>query len=55
MVLRTRGSYGGKVRECTMVTRAGLAWLRLRWRVGPGRDLAVAEADALPQARLPGV
>ena len=55
MVLRARGTYGGKLRESTMVTRAGLAWLRLRWRVGPEREHAVAAAEAIPQHRLPGV
>jgi len=40
-----------RYREQTMVTRTGLDWLRLRWNVGPAKELE-AEAQA---ARRQGV
>lgn len=45
----------GRRRPQTMVTQAGLAWLRHRWIVGPGRTLALQASIAAKQASLPGL
>jgi phage antirepressor YoqD-like protein len=44
-----------RMRQQTMVTRSGLAWLRQRWIVGPGRTLALQAAVASRQGSLPGL
>ncbi len=45
----------GRRRMQTMVTRSGLAWLRQRWAVGPGKTLGLQAAVAARQAELPGL
>ncbi|MCP1549442.1 phage regulatory protein/antirepressor Ant [Methylobacterium sp. V23] len=39
----------------TMVTRSGLAWLRQRWAIGPGKTIALQAAVAAKQGSFPGL
>jgi prophage antirepressor-like protein len=53
--LRTVAGEYHRMKGQTMVTRAGLVWLRHRWLAGPGKVLALQAAVAAKQASLPGI
>lgn len=52
MKLRAERDSVGKFRNQAMVTRSGLAWLRQRWAIGPGKVLALQAQIAERQGRL---
>ncbi|MCJ2046349.1 phage regulatory protein/antirepressor Ant [Methylobacterium sp. J-078] len=52
MKLRAGPDSVGKLRKQCMVTRSGLAWLRQRWAIGPGKVLALQAQIAERQGRL---
>lgn len=53
--LRTVPGEYHRMRGQTMVTRAGLVWLRHRWLAGPGKVIALQAAVAAKQGHLPGI
>lgn len=53
--LRTVAGEYHRMKGHTMVTRAGLVWLRHRWLAGPGKVIALQAAVAAKQASFAGI